>query len=400
MLVAVVRRIHYRFPILFEMEEPALTYWLQLMFMISCGIILIPILLYPLALFLLGLLFPRGRKHSFKELPFVSVMVAARNEEKCIGQRIRNLLDQDYPVEKIEILVASDSSTDSTDEIIRSFDNSRVRFVRSEERLGKSSLMVKLSKIARGDILVFTDANTSFRSNTVTELVMPFADPRVGCVDGSKQNSLAQETCESTYWKYEQQLKALGSRLGAVLGATGAVFAVRKDLYDPVNPSRADDFETAVSTRIKGYSCLYNPDAVAAEPTPDNSSQYSRLVRIVSWMIGSAFSLLWKSIKNGRIGLALQLVIHKILRWNMGIFAILASISGLALGFSDGPLNSVFLSVIGFYLLVIVGWKSTSRLPSVIKMPYFFWLMCAASLKGVFVAVSAKSAAIWDPGTR
>ncbi len=349
---------------------------------------------------IIGVIFRRRKSVSFSEFPFVSVMVAARNEEKCIGSRISNLLEQEYPSDKYEILVASDVSTDKTDSIVESFKDSRLRFVRSEERLGKSALMVKLSKMARGEILVFTDANTQFRKNTVKELVSPFADKSVGCVDGSKQNSLDEVTCESTYWRYEQMLKALGSRLGAVLGATGAVFAVRKSLYDSPVPSRADDFETAVSTRIKGFSCVYNANAVAAEPTPNDSSQYHRLVRIVSWMIGSAFSLLWKALKAGRVGLAVQLAVHKILRWNMGVFAIMASIAGIALGFLDSFSNTFFLSVMVFNMLAFAGWLLKNSMPSALRLPYFFWLMCIASLTGIFKALQAKSAAVWDHSAR
>jgi len=363
-------------------------------------LILIPMALYPVAMIILGLIVPRRKRYSYEQYPFTSVMVAARNEEKCISTRIQNLLEQDYPGDRYEILVGSDASTDSTDTIVNSFADSGVRFFRSEERLGKSALMVHLSKIARGDILVFTDANTQFRQNTVRELVEPFADPSVGCVDGSKQNSLAYVTCESVYWRYERWLKALGSRLGAVLGATGAVFSVRRSLYNPADTSRADDFETAVSTRIKGFACLYNSEAVAAEPTPDNSSQYHRLVRIVSWMIGSAFSLFWKALKAGRIGLALQLAVHKILRWNMGIFAVLASLSGIALGFADSFSSPMFLSVTVFNILALIGILLKNRIPSIFRLPFFFWLMCLASLQGVFKAIAARSASTWDHSAR
>jgi len=362
--------------------------------------ILLPMVVYPAVMFVLGLIHPRGNGASFKEYPFVSVMVAARNENECIAERIRNLLSQDYPENRYEILVGSDASADGTDEIVKSFEKDGVRFLRSEERLGKSALMFVLSKKALGEILVFTDANTLFKSDTVRQLVEPFADESVGCVDGSKQNSLNSVTCESVYWRYEQMLKALGSTLGAVLGATGAVYAVRKSLYNSPNPARADDFETAVSTRIQGYACLYNPNAIAAEPTPDNSSQYHRLVRIVSWMIGSAFSLFVKALKNRRFGLALQLALHKILRWNMGLFAIAASIAGIALGVVDSPSNPIFVSVAVFNLLAVVGKIAGNRFPSSLRLPYFFWLMSIASLAGVARAVTSRAAAIWDHSAR
>ncbi len=356
--------------------------------------------IYPLVMLVIGLAKTQKKAHSFKEFPFVSVLVAARNEELCMSQRIQNLLSQDYPKDKIEILVASDVSTDATDEIIKSYGKDGVYFFRSEIRLGKSALVYKLSEIAKGSILVFTDANTQFKTNTVRELVKPFADPSVGCVDGSKQNSLDSVTCESIYWRYEQKLKALGSKIGAVLGATGAVFAVRKSLYHPPNPARADDFETAVSSRVQGYKCLFNPLAIAAEPTPSNSSQYNRLVRIVSWMIGSAFSLIGKALKNRKFGLALQLIVHKILRWNMGIFAIIASIAALLLGYYDSPTNWLFILIMLFNVTALIGRTAGNRLPSLLRLPYFFWLMSLASLSGVVKAISSQAASFWDHSAR
>ncbi len=373
---------------------------LDSIFWACVGVILLPMALYPFIIFLVGLIRPRKGGDSFEEYPLVSIMVAARNEEACIGQRISNLLSQDYPRTSFEILVASDVSTDNTDSIVRSFSEDGVYFLRSEKRQGKSSLMVALSQVAKGEILVFTDANTQFNPDTVRELVEPFADSSVGCVVGSKQNSLDSVTCESIYWRYEQMLKALGSRIGAVLGATGAVFAVRKKLYNPPDPSRADDFETAVSVRIQGYSCLFNSKAIAAEPTPDNYDQYHRLVRIVSWMMGSAFSLLGKALRRKRYGLSLQLVVHKILRWNMGIFAIIASIAGILLSVVDSPFNVVFLSVLIFNVTALAGKFMGDKIPSFLRLPYFFWLMSIASISGVSKAVFSTAAAIWDHSTR
>ena len=356
--------------------------------------------LYPLILFLLGFFRKVVVSNNLTDFPFVSIMVAARNEERCIGGRLQNLLAQDYPSDRFEILVASDVSTDKTDEIVKSFPDKKIHFLRSSKRMGKSALMFELSKIAKGDILVFTDANTQFRSDTVRELVKPFSNKSVGCVDGSKRNSLSMVTCESVYWRYEQWIKALGSKIGAVLGATGAVFAVRKDLYTPSDPSRADDFETAISTRIKGYHCLYNSNAVAAEPTPDNSSQFNRLVRIVSWMAGSAVTLFHQALVKRKYFLATQLFIHKMLRWNMGLFAILASFAAIFLGILDSPLNLIFISVFSFNLLAILGKFESTRLPSLFRLPYFFWLMSLASLFGVVKAISSRAVSVWDHASR
>lgn len=229
--------------------------------------------------------------------PSVSVLIAARNEEAVIASRIQNLLEQNYSG-TIEILIGSDGSDDKTDSIMGTFKDNGVILYRSEESTGKPLTMQKLQELSSGEILIFSDADTFFAPETVCELVIPYSNPSVGCVDGSRRNSLVEETCESMYWKYETTVKKLCSSLGAVLGATGAVFSIRKELFRPLSPRRADDFELAVMTRLQGYSCVFNGNAVAAEPSPDDSKQYRRLVRIVSWMFVSCILLMGKALKK------------------------------------------------------------------------------------------------------
>ena len=295
------------------------------------------------------------------EWPSVSVLVAARNEERVIARRIENLLAQDYPG-RLEILIGSDSSNDRTDEIVRTFASNKVILFRSPERIGKSLIIQELLKLSGNDIIVFTDSDTEFASDAVRELVLPYGNQRVGCVDGSRMNSLDGTTCESTYWKYEKTIKMLCSRLGAVLGATGAIFSLRRNLFMPVSPNRADDFELAVMTRVQGYSCVFNDRAIAVEPSPSDSSQYRRMVRIVSWMVISCLLLMGKALKKGKVLLFLQLLVHKMLRWFSGILILCSTILS---GILAGPpvYTTVFLLMCSFHLLAAAGLLLKKRLP-------------------------------------
>ncbi|MBD3369114.1 glycosyltransferase [Candidatus Fermentibacteria bacterium] len=370
---------------------------MELLFWICAALFFTPYVLYPMLLLLLAALKHRKAVPGRTGEPYhppVSVLIAARNEEEVIGQRIENLLGQSYPG-KMEVIVGSDSSEDGTDEIVRSYSDRGVRLFRSESRLGKPGILQKLKELATGEILVFTDADTVFAEKTVAELVSPFANPTVGCVDGSRRNSLDTESCESTYWKYEKAVKQLCSRLGAVLGATGAVFAVRKDLFLPLSPSRADDFELAVMPRISGYKCLFNGDAVAVEPTPDDAQQYKRMVRIVSWMTVSALLLVGKALARGKLFLVLQLVLHKALRWMAGFFLIAITVLA-GLMWAQPPYRAVFLLLMAFHLLALLGYLLKDHLPSKLLLPYYFWLMNLSSIMGLLRLLAGNPIETWE----
>lgn len=353
-------------------------------------------LVYPLILLALRVM--AGRDHGEWEDPVewppVSVLIAARNEEAVIGDRIRNLLEQDYRGD-LQVLVGSDSSDDGTERVAESFSSRGVVLHRSDRRLGKPMMMQELLGIASGRVLVFTDADTVFAPSTVTELVRPYSDPSVGCVDGCRRNSLQRDTCESSYWRYEKKIKELCSSMGAVLGATGAVFSLRRDLFLPLSPGRADDFELAVMVRLQGFRCVFNPEAVAMEPSPDDSSQYGRMVRIVSWMLVSCLLLMGRAFRGGKVLLFLQLLLHKLLRWFSGLFLLAATV---AAGFlAASPFYMImFILLCGFHLTAAAGALLRDRMPSKILFPYYFWLMNGAAADGILRTVLGRPVETWE----
>lgn len=366
----------------------------EVLFWAFSGLLLLHYAGYPLALALASGLARRRDvppSEPARAIP-VSVLVSARNEERNIGPRIENLLSQDYGG-PVEILVGSDASTDETDLIASSFEG--VVLVRSDVRSGKPRMLQELRRRASGEVLVFTDADTVFAPGTIAGLVGPFADPQVGCVDGVRLDSLDGSTCESSYMKYERLIKTMCSRIGAVLGGTGAVFALRADAFEPLSEDRADDFELAVMARMKGYRCVCSPEARAMEPSPDDRAQYRRMVRIVSWMSGSGLRMLLLAIRRGRAGLALQLLIHKILRWLSGYFLVGATVSAFLLSGST-PYRVLFLTLLAFHLLALAGLILRNRLPGPARFPFYFWLMNAASMVGFARMAVGRPVETWD----
>jgi cellulose synthase/poly-beta-1,6-N-acetylglucosamine synthase-like glycosyltransferase len=358
------------------------------------GLLLAHYVLYPLALSAMSALWRGGTRPRCASPPRISVLISARNEEAHIAARLDNLLSQGWQG-GLQILVGSDASTDGTDDVVRSYADRGVTLVRAPERSGKPRMLQELVRSADGDVLVFTDADTHFAPGTLEELAAPFSDPGVGCVDGARVNSLDCETCESTYWRYERWIKRLCSRVGIVLGATGAVFALRRSAFQPLAPDRADDFELAVMARIMGFRCVFAPRALALEPSPDDSRQYRRMVRIVSWMSGSALRLGAAALRRGRPGVLLQLVLHKWLRWLSGFFLVGATVSA-ALA-TDGPALTALAVLLGvFHLLALAGLATKGRLPGPLAFPWYFWLMNWASMTGIVRMIAGRPVEVWD----
>lgn len=365
------------------------------LFWVFIGLSLSSWLFYPLLLLGISLLVKKQNFFEPAEWPDVSVLIAARNEENTIEDRILNLLSQNF-AGNLEIIIGSDASVDRTEEIVRSFQDKGVILYSGEERMGKPLIIQKLVELATGTILVFTDADTAFTPDTIKELVIPFSDTSVTCVDGSRRNSLDSDSCESIYWKYEVFLKLLCSKTKSVLGATGAVFALQKESFHPLTRTRADDFELAVMARIDGNGCVYNPKAIAIEPSPDDVMQFTRMMRITSWMSTSCFLLMGRALSTGKILLFLQLLFHKLLRWVSGIFLIAATVVSFSLAISNSVWGIVFLLFCLFHASALLGYFFRDKLPAKSLFPYYYWLMNGASIIGIFKALAGSPIETWE----
>jgi cellulose synthase/poly-beta-1,6-N-acetylglucosamine synthase-like glycosyltransferase len=264
-------------------------------------------------------------------LPTVTVLIAAHNEAPCIGRRIENLLGQDYPESKLEIIVGSDASTDGTDEVVRRYASRGVK-LSAAPRAGKAGVLARLLGLATGDVLVLTDANTEFERDAIRRLVQPLRDPQVGLVCGrlTLHTPLGAPVAEGAYWRLESLLKLYESRRGCVMGANGAIYAVRRHLFPPFPAGTVvDDFVAALRVMQSGYEVKYEPEAIAHEESaPGGAAEYKRRVRIAA----GCFRALWqhRGLLEPRHGfVAFALWSHKVLRWltpQALIFALLANV--------------------------------------------------------------------------
>jgi cellulose synthase/poly-beta-1,6-N-acetylglucosamine synthase-like glycosyltransferase len=250
------------------------------------------------------------------EWPSVDVIVSAYNEASCIRERINNLLEQEYPGQ-LRILAGSDGSTDATNEILQSFTDERVHAYCFTENRGKVTVLNDLVSKAESDILVFTDANTEFSPNTIEVLVRGFS-PSVGAVCGELDlyDNEDSQNQDGLYWRYEQFLKRKESSIGALLGANGANYAIKKELYQelPVD-TVVDDFCIVMNVKKQGYDVIYEENAQAREEVaPSLEDEIGRRVRIGLGNYRAFMSNMWAlSPFKGLFSWCYWS--HKVLRW-------------------------------------------------------------------------------------
>ena len=219
---------------------------MEALFFISAGFIVYTYVVYPLVIYVCGTLFPRAVEKRYQALP-LSVVLAVKNEEINIKTRIENLLAQEYQEDLIEIIVVSDGSTDRTVELARAFEDERVKVIESPTPMGKSGALNIGVEHASNDIIVFADARQKFGDNVFAELVAMFYDESVGAVSGELviERGISSEVHEGVglYWRYEKMIRHKESAVDSSVGATGSIYAIRRELYRPLAPhALLDDF--------------------------------------------------------------------------------------------------------------------------------------------------------------
>jgi cellulose synthase/poly-beta-1,6-N-acetylglucosamine synthase-like glycosyltransferase len=284
---------------------------------------------YPLAAAALARLRPRPVR-SGDGTPTVSVVVTAHDEQAVIGRRLENLLALDYPADRLELVVASDASTDRTDEIVEAFADRGVRLVRCP-RGGKVAAQNRAVAETSGEIVAFSDANATWTPDALRKLVRPFADPSVAYVCGRLALERADgSNREGLYWRYELALRKAESLLHSVTGGNGSIYALRRTDYIDVDPRFGHDLALPYLMVQRGRRAVYEPEAVAFEkPTPSNETEYRRKVRMFEhcWLITLRGRML------RRLGplYLVEVVSHRHLRYASGLLHLVLLGSSIAL---------------------------------------------------------------------
>jgi cellulose synthase/poly-beta-1,6-N-acetylglucosamine synthase-like glycosyltransferase len=336
--------------------------------------------------------------------PRVAVLMSVYNEEAVIRAKVKNLLETDYPSDRLEFLLGLDAPVDSTAELLNQSPSSRLRVFSFETRRGKLAVLCDLAGRTSAEILVFTDANTMLEKKCVSNLVRHFADGRVGVVSGEEIRVVTPGTDpagESLYWQYESALKILESRLDCSLGGNGAALAIRRSLFRPRKQSIVEDFQIPLEIRFKGYRVVYDPEAVAVEEiAPTFSAQFARRVRISAGNYQTLFAN--PGCLNPMRGLVTFCFFsHRVLRWFAPFLLLGAFFCSILL--ATQPDYAVLLAAqSAFYLAAGLGyWLKKSGKPArLLSLPLSFCCMNFALLLGFVRYLNGRQTLTWKPTLR
>lgn len=376
---------------------------LAAVFWIAAGLVVYTWAGYPLLLAMVARL-RRPREQRVGPRPSLSVVVAAYNEAAWIEAKLDSTFAQRVPHDSLEVVVVSDGSTDATDALVSRFPDDRVRLIRQEPRAGKSAALNRGVAAARGDILVFTDANALFAPGALPRLAAPFRDPRVGLVSGVGlyRTSAAggARGVGNGYARFESAIRAGESALGFLAGADGAIYAVRRSLWTPLEPAEVNDLLHPIQTALAGLQCRFAPEACTLEPPPaDAAAEFRRQVRIIA----QGFHLTWRwlprLVARRRLAAVWMLLSHRLLRWTTALWLALALGANLAL-LGAGPIYAATLAAQGaFYALAVAGFAAerAGARARILALPWYFCVVCAAGVAGLARWLRGGADATWAP---
>lgn len=387
--------------------------WIEILFWIMLLLVFYTYLGYGIVLFVLlqiKRLFKRKKELILTddELPHITLLVAAYNEEDYVAKKVENTRSLDYPAEKLHQMWVTDGSDDKTPQLLAAYPD--VKVLHKPERAGKIAAMNRAVKYVDTAIVVFSDANTLLGHESMRRIATMFADPKTGCVSGEKrifnaEHEAASAAGEGLYWKYESTLKRWDAELYSAVGAAGELFAIRTELFNEVEPDTLlDDFIISLRVAMQGYKIDYDPEAYAIESASANvKEELKRKIRIAAGGIQSVVRLypLLNIFKYGL--LSFQYISHCVLRWTVTPVAlILLFVLNIALAFS----SSFFMIVLGlqilFYLMALVGWvlESKKMKSKILFVPYYFFIMNYAVFMGIGRYLKKTQSVNWERAQR
>jgi cellulose synthase/poly-beta-1,6-N-acetylglucosamine synthase-like glycosyltransferase len=355
---------------------------------------------YAMVLKLWGVLRPRPVLRRRVE-PVVSVLIAAHDEAETIGSRVRNLLELDYPADRLEILVGSDGSKDGTGFVARRSGDARVHVVEFETRRGKPSVLNDLAARARGDLLLFADARQRYERHALRALVAPFADARVGGVGGAlligRAGGGSLGAGAGAYRRFDDALRADESWVDSTVGLSGAIYAIRADLFEPLPPDTIlDDVLTPMRVTRRGYRVVFEPQARAFDRAPASArEEFGRKVRTLAgnlqllnrerWMLNPLRNRLW-----------FQTVSHKGLRLLGPVLLLLILVASVRLA-PGSPFAVLLFGQACFYAAATAGWllRDLPQAPRLLGFPYTFCLFNAAAAVAIAHFLLRRQTVTW-----
>ncbi|HEX3562238.1 MAG TPA: glycosyltransferase [Solirubrobacterales bacterium] len=374
---------------------------LEIVFWVAAGLIVYAHLGYPLLLAGLVAIFgePRGAPYERGELPPVTMVIPAYDEEEVIERKVDNARALDYPADRLEIVVASDGSSDRTAELARAAGADSVLEL---QRVGKVAALNEAVRPARGAILVFSDANSYWRPDALRRLIARFADQRVGYACGQVRFEGGEGgNQEGLYWRYEMAVRSMETRLAGITAGNGAIYAVRREAYIELDPSRGQDIGFPFELTKRGWRAIYEPAAVAEEkmaPTVEGEFRRKRRMMWGLWDVMLKWGML--NPRGYAPAYALEIYSHRLLRYLTPWLHVIAFAANVAL-IGDGW---VYVATMAVQLAVLLGALLGRFVPALpFRIAYYYVTVTASIAVGLWDRLRAGSVPIgWEKveGTR
>ncbi len=357
---------------------------------------------YPITLILIKQVRRKVVRRAHYE-PSLTLIITAFNEEKRIREKLENSLALEYAKDKLQILVASDGSTDATNEIVRSYAENSVELLDVVNRGGKENAQKEAVGCARGDVIVFSDVATILEPRGLREIAANFADPSVGCVS-SEDRLLGQDgkPCgEGFYVRYEMWLRRLESEVNSLVGLSGSFFAARRSVCQDFSGDVQSDFRTLLSSMKLGLRGVSDPNAIGSYLNiADEKREFTRKVRTVLRGLTVFFKHL-EFLNVFQYGLfSYQLFCHKLLRWFVPFLLGVELTTNAILAVSSLFFLILLLGQLLFFGIGIYGWSTGSFKNGLYKIPLFFLVVNTAIAVAWWQYATGKRVVLWTPSQR
>ena len=335
--------------------------------------------------------------------PPVTFLITAYNEERNIAAKLEQTLTLDYPTEKLEIIVASDGSSDRTDEIVRGFADRGVKLVRVEGRVGKTETQNQALLQARGAIVIFSDATAQYAVPSIRKIVANFADPQVGGVSGRYEyhnpTGATIGLGGMLFARFDNAIRSMQTSIWTITGCSGCIYAVRRDLYVPLPTDIISDLCEPLKVLEKGYRVVFEPEAVAYEETTTRArEEFGMRVRVI--VRGMRGLLYMKSLFNPMRYpfVAFQLLAHKVLRWTVPILLLVVLCANAALAGRASLYSVLFFVQIVFYAIALLGFFAERRRLRIgpLAIPLYFVTINLAAAVAMFRLCKGHKAVTWE----
>lgn len=337
--------------------------------------------------------------------PSLTLLVPAYNEAAVIEGTLRNKLDQDYPADKLEIIVISDESDDGTDEIVKRLaeEDPRIRLLRQSPRQGKTAGLNRAVEQASGEILIFSDANSQFGLGALQHLADCFADPEVGYVTGkmvyvNEEGNLVGDGC-GAYMRYENHLRRLESSVSSVVGVDGGIDAMRTDLYQPLSPDQLPDFVQPLKVVAQGKRVIYQEKALLQEESlSDSSAEFRMRVRVSLRALWALWDMkqLFSPVKYGTF--SLQLISHKLLRYLAFVPLLMALLISVVLADHHWLYASAAIAQLLFYgAAAYAAISPAGQKNGLCRLAFYFSLINFAALVASLKFLKGEKIVTWQP---